>query len=136
MFAGHIRRYEIKNDFAPENASPEVDQWFRELDHPLKAAMMLTRQTILEADGRITETIKWSTPTFAFNGNLASFQPRAKRFVSLLFHQGAEIPGDHPELEGDSRLARTMRFQDEADVGRKRNALEAVVRAWCDWRAK
>jgi hypothetical protein len=39
-----------------------------------------------------------------FNGNIASFNP-AKNFVSLLFHRGAEIPGDHPRLEGDGNLA-------------------------------
>lgn len=116
------------------NINPEVDQWFNEFDHPLKAAMQLTRQLILEADPRIEETIKWKAPTFTYKGNLASFQPRAKKFVSLMFHYGAQIPGDHPVLEGDAAQARSMRLQDEADVEAKRAALTAVVRAWCDWK--
>jgi hypothetical protein len=118
------------------NANPQVDDWFQTLDHPLKEAMLLTRQIILDADERISESIKWSTPTFEFKGNLVSFQPKAKQFVSLMFHRGAEIPGEHPELEGDSALVRIMRFQDEADVEAHRSALQAVVRAWCDWKAK
>ena len=117
------------------NSNPEVEEWFRELDHPLKEAMLRVRQIILEADERISETIKWSSPTFAFKGNLASFQPKAKRFVSLMFHRGSEIPGGHPGLEGDAPLVRIMRFGDEGDVEDHRSELQAVVRAGCDWRA-
>jgi hypothetical protein len=118
----------------PTNSNPEVDAWFGALDHPLRAAMLATRRAILEADPRIAESIKWSTPTFGYRGNLASFQPKAKQFVSLLFHRGAEIPGRHPRLEGDSPLARVMRFRDEADVAEHRGDLQEVVRAWCEWR--
>jgi hypothetical protein len=57
----------------------------------------------------VTESIKWKTPTFAYHGNIASFNP-SKRLLSIMFHRGAEIPGDHPRLEGDGKLVRTMRF--------------------------
>jgi hypothetical protein len=79
--------------------------------------------------------MRHGAPTFEYNGNLASFRPRAKKFVSLMFHRGSEIPGDHPDLEGDAALARTMRFQDAADAEDHREALNAVVRARCDWKA-
>lgn len=118
------------------NTNPQVDEWFQKLDHPLKDAMLLARQIILEADDRISECIKWSAPTFEYKGNLVSFQPRAKRFVSLMFHRGSEIPGDHPDLVGDAPLVRTMRFQDEVDVEAHREALQSVVLAWCDSRAE
>ena len=117
------------------NVNPKVDEWFNKLDHPRKDALLLTRQVILEADERISESIKWSAPTFEYKGNLASFQPRAKRFVSLMFHRGSEIPGDHPDLEGEAPLVRTMRLKDTDDVEAHRGPLQAVVRAWCDWKA-
>jgi hypothetical protein len=116
------------------NRNPEVDRWFDEQDHPMDAAMRRARDIILGADDRVTESIKWKTPTFAFEGNIASFNP-SKNLVSVLFHRGAEIPGDHPRLEGDGRLARTMRFTDLDDVEAGRADLEAVIRAWCDWKA-
>jgi hypothetical protein len=116
------------------NRNPAVDQWLDDADHPLDALMRRARDIILGADERVTESIKWNTPTFAYNGNIASFNP-SKRVVSIMFHRGSEIPGDHPRLEGDGKLVRTMRFADPGDLEAGRAELEAVVRAWCDWKA-
>ena len=58
----------------------------------------------------------------------------AKNFVSLMFHKGAEIPGDHPRLEGDGKQVRTMRFDDLEDLSANRNDLAAVIKAWCESR--
>ena len=113
------------------NTSVEVDEWFAERNPPMAEAQQRVREIILATDERVTETIKWQTPTFMFNGNIASFNP-SKNFVSILFHRGAEIPGDHPRLEGDGRLARTMRFADVAAVEEGRADLEAVIRSWIE----
>jgi hypothetical protein len=115
------------------NRNPDVDRWLDEADHPLDAEVRRTREIILGADDRVMESIKWKTPTFAYKGNIVSFNP-SKNFVSLLFHRGAEIPGEHPRLEGDGRLARTMRFTDLDDVEAGRAELEAAIRAWCEWK--
>jgi hypothetical protein len=115
--------------------NPEVERWLDEADHPLDAELRRAREIILGADDRVTESIKWKTPTFAYEGNIASFNP-SKNAVSIMFHRGAEIPGEHPRLEGDGKLVRTMRFAnlDELEAGRAE--LEAVVRAWCAAKAK
>lgn len=112
--------------------NPDVDAWLERYDNPMKEAVQRTREILLGADPRIDETIKWSTPTFTYKGNVVSFQPRAKQFVSLLFHTGASIPGDHPLLEGGGDTARYARLDDVAAVERAKPQLEAVVRAWCD----
>lgn len=116
------------------NRNPEVDQWFEQAGHPLEATMRRAREIILAADDRVTESIKWKTPTFAYEGNIASFNP-AKNAVSILFHRGAEIPGEHPRLEGDGKLVRTMRFADLDELEAGRADLDSVVRAWCAWKA-
>ncbi len=113
----------------------EVDNWFKDLKHPQKETMQALREAILNADSRMAECIKWKTPTFVFKGNLASINPAAKKFVSLMFHRGSEIPGDHPLLQGDANLVRTMKFANAADVAEKTAAIEAVVKAWCEWKA-
>jgi hypothetical protein len=115
-------------------ASPQVTAWFDRLDHPLKDAMFEVRNIILAADPRIQESIKWSTPTFSYNGDLASLQPKAKKFVSLMFHRGSEIPGEHAGLVGTAALVRTMKFTDLSEVKLRRKELEDIVRAWCTWK--
>ena len=112
---------------------PEVEQWLAAYDRPLKPLLLALRDIILAADARIDETIKQQTPTFTFNGNLASFQPRSKKHVSLMFHVGAMIPGAHPKLEGTGDTARFMSFPDLASVQAAKRDLVRVVRAWCDW---
>jgi len=116
-------------------ANPAVDEWFAEQeDNPLLDALRLAREVILTADDRVEESVKWKTPTFSYEGNILSFTLGAKNFVSLMFHQGAEIPGDHPRLEGNGKQVRTMRFADRNDLSANRGSLEAVIRAWCDSR--
>lgn len=114
--------------------SPDVDAWFDAYDHPLKEVMQRVREIILGADPRIRESVKWSTPTFGYHGNLGSFQPRAKRFVSVLLQEGTSIPGTHRLLVGDGPHVRTMHFADIAAVEAARPGIEAIVRAWCDSR--
>jgi len=111
----------------------DVDRWFDACDNPLKDAMLKIRRIILK-DERMTETIKWKTPTFVYRGNMASFNPRAKNHVSLLFHTGASIPGDHPRLTGGGDTARYMQFADLDDVEAATGQIRAVTQAWCDSR--
>ena len=116
------------------NVNPEVDAWFARYDNPQKELVHAIRLIILEADERVTETIKWQAPTFVFNGNIASFFPKAKKHASLMFHKGAEIAGEFPSLEGDGKEARSMKFADMLDLAEKRDELQAVIRAWCEQR--
>jgi hypothetical protein len=106
------------------NRNPEVDRWLDQADHPLEATMRRARDIILGADDRVTESIKWKTPTFAYRGNIASFNP-SKHLLSIMFHRGAEIPGEHPRLEGDGRLVRTMRVSDRARDAQPRHGEDA-----------
>lgn len=116
-----------------ERRSDEVDAWFAKKDHPLEDAMQRVRQITLDVSPEIGECIKWSTPTFTYKGNIFSFNP-AKKLISLLWHQGAKIPGDPPGLEGDGETARVMRFADLAEVEARRGDLESAVKAWMAWK--
>ena len=113
------------------NKSKDVEAWFKKYENPLKQEMLRVRELILSADERMTECIKWQTPTFCFEGNLASFNPKSKQHVSLLFHTGAQIPGEHPRLQGGGDTARYMQLVDMADVEAAAPDLAAVVKAWC-----
>ena len=112
--------------------NPEVDAWLESYDNPMKPVVAAMRDLILEADHRISETIKWQAPTFVYKGNIASFFPKAKKHASLMFHKGAEIPGDFAYLEGDGKEARSLKIADFDDLAIKSEELRAIVRAWCD----
>ena len=114
------------------NKNPIVDDWFDNYDNPQKDNVQRVREIMLGADDRVTESIKWKAPTFEYKGNIASFYPKAKKHVSLMFHQGAKIPGEHPILEGDGDTSRSAKFADLGDIEAKRAALEEVVRAWIE----
>ena len=113
--------------------NPAVDAWFENKKPPMEQAMQAVRELALNADPRITESIKWSTPTFEYKGNIFSFNP-AKKFVSLLFHTAAHLPGKYRGLEGDGDTARVMRFGDVAEVQKRGQDLVAILRAWCEWK--
>ena len=117
------------------NENPEVTAWLGELEHPLIDTIEAARKVILGADDRVTETIKWKSPTFMFEGNIVSIDPKAKKHVTLLFHRGAEIPGEHPQLDGGGKLARYVRFGNVEDVTAGAGGLADIIRAWCDWKA-
>lgn len=114
------------------NMNPDVDAWLATYDNPMKDVVIAVREVILNADARMTETIKWQAPTFVYKGNLASFFPKSKAHASLMFHKGASLKGDFPNLEGDGKEARTMKFLDLADLKAKETELAAIVVAWCD----
>ena len=113
----------------------EVDGWFKAYGGPQKANMLRVREILLSAEPRLSECVKWQTPTFVFNGNMASFNPRAKKAVSLVFHHGASIPGDHPLLRGDGPMGRTVTLASEDEVRAAAPALGNIARAWCDSRS-
>ena len=110
--------------------NPEVDQFLENKQHPLTEEINEVRKIILATDERIEETIKWSSPTFMYKGNIASFFMNAKKFVSLMFHKGATINDKNGLLEGDGKEARVARFNDMADIKKKKKALEAVIKEW------
>ncbi|CAN5152267.1 hypothetical protein BH18ACT5_BH18ACT5_19480 [soil metagenome] len=113
--------------------NPAVDEWFRKKAHPLEAARQEVRKITLKANSGIAESVKWSTPTYEYKGNIFSFNP-AKGFASLLGHTGAKLPGEFAGLEGEGDTARVMRFADLADVKARSGELTAVMKAWCDWK--
>jgi hypothetical protein len=117
------------------NRNPEVDEWFASYDNPQKDLVQAVRKVILDADPRVEEAIKWKAPTFMYNGNIASFFPRSKKAVSLMFHTGASLPNPDGLLEGEGDTSRTARIADAADLDAKRDALQHLVRAWIESRS-
>jgi uncharacterized protein YdhG (YjbR/CyaY superfamily) len=115
--------------------STDVEKWLKAYDNPMKPVVLKIREIILAADPRIGECIKWQAPTFTYEGNLASFFPRAKQHASLMFHQGAKIPGKHARLEGGGDTGRFLKIASVEEAEAARADIAAIVRAWCEWKS-
>lgn len=112
------------------NRSAEVDAWLERYENPQKPLVEAVREVVLAADPRVTETIKWQAPTFVFHGNIASFFPKSKAHVALMFHTGASLADPTGLLEGDGAVSRIARFHDADDLAAKTDALQGLIRAW------
>ena len=85
---------------------------------------------ILATDERVSEEIKWQAPTFVYKGNIASFLPKPKKPVTLMFHQRASLDDPSRLLEGDGDTSRPAKFTSAEDLAAKRAALEALIPSW------
>ena len=113
-----------------------VDQYLKKKAHPMNNEIQRVREIILNAHKDIEETIKWNSPTFIYKGNMASYFMNAKKHVSLMFHYGASLPNKSKLLEGDGKIARSVKFLDMEDIERKKKALESIVKEWVALRDK
>ena len=116
------------------NRNPDVDAWFATYDNPQKDLVQAVRNVILDSDDRVTEAIKWQAPTFMYSGNIASFYPKSRQHVSLMFHLGASLPDPTGLLEGTGETSRVAKFTDADDLAAKADALRGLVRAWIEMR--
>ena len=110
--------------------SEVVDAWFESYENPQKDLVDAVRRVVLDTDDRVTETIKWQAPTFVYRGNIASFFPKSRAHVSLMFHTGASLPDPEGILDGEGETSRVAKFADAADLAKKTHALQELVRAW------
>lgn len=99
-------------------------------DNPMKEVVQRVRQIILQSDERITETVKWQTPTFVYKGYLASFYPKSLSVATLMFHSGRSIPGHFPHVEVSGTESTMMRIVSIAEAEERRDELERIVKAW------
>ncbi len=112
------------------NKNAKVDEWMANADNPFKDLWEIIRSTVLSSDPKMEEDIKWGAPTFMYKGNLATFNPRAKKFINLTFHTGATIKDPDGILEGDAAEARVFRVESEGEFNTKKSGLESVIRNW------
>ncbi|MDH3650281.1 MAG: DUF1801 domain-containing protein [Saprospiraceae bacterium] len=108
----------------------DVDVYLTKKNHPLTKEIQMVREIILETDDRVEESIKWSSPTFMYKGNIAYFFMNAKKFVSLMFHKGAVLSDEFSLLEGEGKEARVARFENMEDISKKKKALQALINEW------
>ncbi|WP_431308394.1 DUF1801 domain-containing protein [Demequina litorisediminis] len=112
----------------------DVDLWMGHYTSPMKDVVQHLRWILLASDDRVEESIKWSTPTFSYRGDIASFYPQGSMAAVLVFHRAGLLPTTFPGLEPAPRDGRVMRIISIAEAEDRRDTIEDIVHAWIDWR--
>ncbi len=117
-----------------------VDDYLRELQHPLKAEMQAIRAIILGASPKITEGIKWNAPSFATTEHFATFNPRTRDAVQVIFHLGAkaqdksavgtDVQDPAGLLEWLAKDRASLKLRDMKAIEAQGKALKALVLQW------
>jgi hypothetical protein len=110
--------------------SSDVERFMRNLEHPHKEELQRLREVILSVDPRIGETIKWSCPTFTFDGNIASLVVRTRKCAQVMFHQGGSLQSGKDWLEGTGKDVRFANFDSLIEVNKHAAPLKRVIREW------
>lgn len=125
--------------------APTVADLLRELDHPLKPAIALVRTTVLGADPRVSEAIKWNSPSFLIDDHFATInvgrktKARPTDHIMLVLHRGAKAraPKARPAIHDPDELLQwlgtdraVVTFHGTAEVKQHQKALTSIVKQW------
>jgi hypothetical protein len=124
------------------NDPASVTAFIQQLDDNIQRLAEDIRQTILSVDKSIGEQIKWNSPSFFYTGTMKPFNPKEykrdiavfnirKGKIMLVLPTGATISDDSGVLEGNYTDGRRLiNIADAADLARKKDALQTVIRKW------
>jgi hypothetical protein len=92
---------------------PKVQQFLLKLNDEKRELAMLTRDAILAASPKISETIKWNQLTFIYGkANLAFIYTYAKsKGINLGFFKAVELSDPKKLLEGTGKSMRHIKIQ-------------------------
>ncbi len=132
----------VANGGAEVNDPEAVTRALQSLEHPLKPVIEGMRTTILKADRRISEGIKWNAPSFYCDGWFATFHLRAKMGIVLVLHHGAKVRSDaklRQTIKDPKKLLQwasvdraSITFTSLADFLQKKAALKSIVQQWVE----
>ena len=103
--------------------SKNVDSWISEHDPAIRGICEALRSIILEADGSLRETIKWSHPAYLRNGDVM-YLAATDAHVRLGFFQGAGLTDPDGRIEGMGKRLRHVKIRALEDIDR------AQIEAW------
>jgi uncharacterized protein YdhG (YjbR/CyaY superfamily) len=114
---------------SPVSRTDKVDEFLRELSHPLKVEVEAVRSILKGVSKDINEEIKWKAPSFNYKGEyLVTFNLREAKRIHLVFHN-PNIPVIKSRLlEGDYKDRRMTYFADMKDVKTSKAEFEKIIR--------
>jgi uncharacterized protein YdeI (YjbR/CyaY-like superfamily) len=112
------------------NNTIKVEEFLTKLEHPLKAEMQAVREIIRNASPKIEEDVKWGGPSFDYKEPMATFNPRVKDFVALIFHKGELLNDKTGLLEPAPKGKAYAKFRSMEEVSKHKASLQKIVKSW------
>lgn len=110
----------------------KVDEFMDKLEHPLREEMEAVRSIIMNANSKMEEDVKWGGPSFFYKEDLATFNPRIKNYVALIFHKGELLNIKSDFLEAASKGKVYAKFYSMEQVKENKELLEKMVNTWVE----
>lgn len=119
----------LRKKGSPVSRTDKVDEFLRELKHPLKAEIEAVRSIIKGVNKDIAEEVKWKAPSFNYKGEyLVTFNLWETKRIHLVFHNPKISKVKSSILEGDYAERRMAYFADMKDIKAKRPLLEKALK--------
>ena len=114
------------------NNTKKVDEFIAKLEHPLRKELETVRSIIMAANSKIEEDIKWGGPSFFYKEELATFNPRIKNYVALIFHKGELLNIKSDFLENATKGKVYAKFHSMDEVMANKELIETMVNTWVE----
>lgn len=119
----------LKKKGSPVSRTDMVDEFLRDLNHPLTAEVEAVRSIIKGVDEGINEEIKWKAPSFNYKGEyLVTFNLWETKRIHLVFHNPMISKVKSKLLEGKYEHRRMLYLADMKEVKAKKAELEKILR--------
>jgi len=125
------------------DSSAAVDAFMTALLHPQVGLVASIRSTVMGADPRIAEGIKWNAPSFRTQEYFATVNLREKVGVGLILHLGAKVSASATSgiaVDDPTGLLRwlapdraSLCFADQVEFEARRGAFIELLRRWIEW---
>jgi uncharacterized protein YdeI (YjbR/CyaY-like superfamily) len=118
----------------------QVTKFLDDLNHPLRSEIEQLRLTILGANTKLTENIKWNGPNYCMDNNdRITMRIHPLEQLQLIFHRGAKVKEQPKDKliedksgllswKGNDRAVAT--FKTMADIEARKSDLPKVVNNW------
>jgi uncharacterized protein YdhG (YjbR/CyaY superfamily) len=119
----------LKKKGSPVSRTDKVDEFLRELKHPLTAEIEVVRSIIKGVNKDIAEEVKWKAPSFNYKGEyLVTLNLWETKRIHLVFHNPQIARVKSELLEGKYENRRMMYFADMKDIKAKKGKLEKILK--------
>lgn len=119
----------LKKKGSPVSRTDKVDEFLRDLRHPLTAEIEAVRSIIKAVSKDINEEVKWKAPSFNYKGEyLVTFNLWETKKIHLVFHHPMIAQVKSKLLEGNYEHRRMMYLADMKDIKAKKLELEKILK--------